>query len=115
MGDNFSGGPVTKTLGPGSITCQGTRSHMPQLRCKIPRAATKIQCNEINNLNKYFKKKKGRISIPGIVALLPWFLISALSNHFEINRASGSCGWGWHKDVKRENSKFYCVVDGMKT
>ena len=60
VGDDFSGGPVTKTLGPGSIPCQGTRSHMPQLRYKIPKAATMIECNKINNLNKYLKKRRRR-------------------------------------------------------
>ena len=50
------GSPVAKTLcsqcgGPGLISCQGTRSHMPQL--KILHAATKTQHSQVN---KYFKK-----------------------------------------------------------
>ena len=39
--------------GPGSIPHRGTRSHMLQL--KIPRAATKPQCSQID---KYFSKKR---------------------------------------------------------
>ena len=34
--------------GPGSIPGQGTRSHLPQQRLKLPRAATKTQCSQLN-------------------------------------------------------------------
>ena len=48
---DFSGGPMAKlhvpsAVGPGSIFGQGTRTHMPQL--KIPCAAAKTQCSQIN-------------------------------------------------------------------
>ena len=55
---NFPGRPVTKTLhsqgGQDSTPGQGTGSHRPQRRSKIPEAATKTQCSQIN---KYFFKK----------------------------------------------------------
>ena len=52
----FLGDPVAENLhsqcrGPCSITVQGTRFHMPQL--KIPYATMKTQCCQIN---QYFKK-----------------------------------------------------------
>ena len=51
---DFTGSPLAKTLGsqcrgPGFDPYQGTRSHMPQL--KIPSAATKTQCSQINKEN----------------------------------------------------------------
>ena len=54
----FPDGPVARALAPntgdlGSIPGQGIRSHLLQRRLKIPRAATKIQSNQIK-----FKKKK---------------------------------------------------------
>ena len=54
----FPGDPVAENLhsqcrGLCSITGQGTRFHMPQL--KIPYATTKTQCCQIN---QYLKKKK---------------------------------------------------------
>ena len=47
------GSPVAETLcsqyrGSGFSSGQGTRSHLPQLRSKIPSAATKAQCSQIN-------------------------------------------------------------------
>ena len=62
---DFPGGPVAKTDpcrhpstgGPGSTPCQGTRSHMPQLRVrvpqrKIPHVTSKTQHSQINKLKK---------------------------------------------------------------
>ena len=40
---------------PGSIPGQGTRSHMPQL--KIPRAATKTWCSEINKEIYFYRNQ----------------------------------------------------------
>ena len=39
-----------KAGGSGLIPGQGTRSHMPQQRSKIPPAETKTQCSQINKL-----------------------------------------------------------------
>ena len=64
---DFPGGPVTKTpcsqhRGLGVIPRQGTRFHMPQPRVcmpqlKIPHAATKPWCSQINTIN-IFKKRQ---------------------------------------------------------
>ena len=48
---DFPDGPGDKPLhyqcrGPGLIPGRGTRSHMPQL--KIPQAATKTRCSQVN-------------------------------------------------------------------
>ena len=67
---DFPGGPVAKTDpcrhpstgGPGSTPCQGTRSHMPQLRVrvpqrKIPHVTSKTQHSQINKLKKKSSSK----------------------------------------------------------
>ena len=47
----------------GSIPGRITRSHMPQRRSEIMRAATKTQCSQINNLKK--KKRNSQKINPG--------------------------------------------------
>ena len=49
--------------GPGSVPGQGTRSHMPQRKLKIPRVSTKTQHRQIN----IFKKNKSILSPPLLV------------------------------------------------
>ena len=70
QGRSFPGGPVAKILHSqcrslGSISSQRTRSQMLQLRVcmlqlKILHAATKICCNQINELKQKKKKQKKR-------------------------------------------------------
>ena len=55
------------TGGPGSIPDQGTRSHMPQPKLKIPHAATKTQprtgaAKQINKYIFFFKYSVQEIS-----------------------------------------------------
>ena len=61
---DFPGGPVIKNVmyfsagGPGSITVQGTRSHIPQLKILNPAAKT-----QHSQINKYSKINKIKVKI----------------------------------------------------
>ena len=55
--------PCSQCRDPGLIPGQGTRSFMSQL--KIPHAATKIQCSQMNNKRNISISQMGEL-IPGI-------------------------------------------------
>lgn len=55
--------------------------------------------------------EKARGRIPGIVTLVPQWLISVLANHFEINWGLRALQLEGSTEMHEENSKFYCIAN----
>ena len=75
----------------GSTPGQGSRSHMPQLRVcmlqlKIPHAATKTQCSQ---LNKYFFKREINLYLKNIHIEYAYFSHLCLSHNVSQGVATG--------------------------
>ena len=99
---DFPGGPVAKTprsqcRGLGSATGQGTTSHMPQWRSKIPCAATKTWHSQ----NKYFKKEGDLLK-----SLISWSRCFHQGT-FE-GRRHGS--WNWNLSQSGQWADGICIL-----